>query len=234
MVRNKFILGIIINYYYINRLFYYTMPHYNPTDNQNLHNILTYENNIMASRSKELHQILISLQKHMLYMNNFLMNRFDISSGNPEQIAFVNINTYDNSGNLLSSVTSDNSGNFVPVLSSDASGNWIPCVLPPDLSNNHMFTRGVVPHADGTRGFPYYPYGGYPYYGFPYHGYPYGGYPYHWYPYYGNDDYDYRSLPPNVEHNTSISHPVPPLPPRHSPPTNIHPMAQHIHIHPHG
>jgi len=201
------------------------MAHNNPTMNQDLHNILTYENNVMINKTAELNSMLLSLQKHIFYMNQFLMKKYDLSSANPDQVCFVNITTYDHSGNIVSSVTSDNSGNFVPVLMSDASGHWIPCVLPPDLSNNRMFTRGVVPNTkhDGSRCFPYYPYS-YPY------SYPY--YP-HYYPYLGNDDYDYRSF--DAHKPNSPHHPIM-RPNNHavSSHSTAHPMGQHIHIYPQG
>jgi hypothetical protein len=204
----------------------------NPSMNANLHNILTYENNIMINKTAELNSMLLSLQKHIFYMNEFLMKKYDLSSANPDQVCFVNITTYDNSGNVISSVTSDNSGNFVPVLMSDSSGHYIPCILPPDLSNNHMFTRGVVPNTkhEGSRRFPYYSY--YPRYP-DYPDYPYfPHYPYY-YPYTGSDDYNYRSF--DADKAKSPHHPIIQANDNTvSADKTIQPMGQHIHIYTQG
>jgi hypothetical protein len=211
------------------------MTHYTPSLNQDLHTILQYENNYMANKTNDLHQLLSSLQKHILYMNNFLISRIGDSGANPNQVSFINITTYDNSGNIMSSVTTDKSGNFVPVVMTDSSGSWIPCVLPPDLSNNYMFTRGIVPgkHDEESRDFPYYPY--YPYYGHGLYG-PYGPYgPYGHYGPYGpySADYDYRSVGLPKPH-TPIVHPQAVHPQAVHTTVAKQPLGQHIHIYPPG
>lgn len=152
---------------------------------------LLCENSCLKTQCSQTSELLQTLQFNIDMLNNVIENTFDVS-GNMS--SFVRIQVYDNSGNVVSCVTTDCCGNFIPCMEFDSSGNILPCVLPPMMQ--------ALDASAGSRGFGLY---GYPYgygYDYPYgYGYPYGylyghryGYPYDYYPYDYLLDDCYRDL----------------------------------------
>ena len=203
--RNKFMARYIIN----RKIFYFMSD---DTTKQLFIDYLLCENSCLKTQCSQTSELLQTLQFNIDILNNVIENTFDVS-GNMS--SFVRIQVYDNSGNVVSCVTTDCCGNFIPCMEFDSSGNILPCVLPP---MNEMVSASAGAGA-GERGLGLY---GYPYgyhYGYPY-GYPYDyGYPYSYlhdyYPYDYLFDDCYRDLSGSHASTKPVLHPISATKPYH-------------------
>jgi hypothetical protein len=169
---------------------------------------LLCENSCLKTQCSQTSELLQTMQFNVDMLNNVIENTFDVS-GNMS--SFVRIQVYDNSGNVVSCVTTDCCGNFIPCMEFDSSGNILPCVLPP---MNQMVSASAGERGLGLYGYPYgYRYG-YPYdydygYGHDYgYGYPHS-YLHDYYPYNYLLDDCYRDLSGSHTPTNPVVHPVP-------------------------